>query len=77
MHYQPGVAAPDDAVIEQLAAKPSSFGTIMIRAMTRRRLSALARRCPDATAERARTWALVSIAVALALFGWSVIWVAT
>ena len=71
-HYQPGIAAPDDEVMEQLADRPSSFGWIMVRA-TRRRLSALARRWPDPDIERARRWALVSIAVALALFGWSVI----
>jgi hypothetical protein len=67
--YQPGAAAPDDEVIEQLAAKPSSFASIMVRA-TGRRLSALARRWPDPGVERARRWALISIVVALALFGW-------
>ena len=41
----PGVAAPDDEVIEHFSAKPSAFASIMVRA-TGRRLSALARRWP-------------------------------
>jgi hypothetical protein len=67
--YGPGVAAPDDEVLEQLSATPSAFPSIMVQA-TRRPLTALARRWPDQDVERRRRWALASIAVALALFVW-------
>lgn len=70
--YRPGVAAPDDEVIEQLSAEPSASIAIMGHA-TRRRLSALARRWPDRDVERRRMWALVSIALAIALFAWIIV----
>ena len=70
--YRPGVAAPDDEVIEQLATTPSHFVSIMVMA-TRRRLSALARRWPDPVVESRREWALVSIVVSLAIFAWIIV----
>jgi hypothetical protein len=72
----PGVAAPDDAVLEQLSAKPSAFASIMVRA-TSRRLSALARRWPDQDVERRRRWALVSVGLAFAAFAWITVRAAT
>lgn len=69
---EPGVAAPDDEVLDQIGNRPSQFGSIMFRA-TRLRLSALARSWPYPEVERLRRWALAWIAVSLGLFGWIVL----
>jgi hypothetical protein len=74
--YSPGVAAPDDEVLEELSAKPSAFASIMVRA-TRHRLSVLARRWPDKEVERRRRWALLSIGLAVAVFAWITVRAAT
>ena len=66
---QPGVAAPDEEVLDDIGTRPSQFGQIMVRA-TRLRLSALARSWPYPEVERLRKLALASIAVSLVLFGW-------
>jgi hypothetical protein len=66
---EPGVAAPDGEVLDQIIRQPSHLVPIIFRA-TRVRLSAFAQTWPYPEVERLRKWALVSITVTFVIFGW-------
>ena len=67
--HEPGIAAPDDELLDAIGRRPSRFVPI-IAAGTRARLSALARSWPYPDAERLRRWAIVWIVVTLTVFVW-------
>jgi hypothetical protein len=65
---EPGIAAPDDEILDAIGRRPSGFVPI-IAAGTRARLSALARSWPYPEVEKLRRWAIAWIAITFAIFG--------
>jgi hypothetical protein len=68
---EPGVAAPDDELLDAIGLRPSKLVPI-IATGTRTRLSALARSWPYPEVERLRRWAIASTTVTLIVFAWLV-----